>query len=73
MAIEDVISEVKGKVWQIEAEVGETVAADDPVIVLERMIMQILVGALSDGQVKAIIVKVGDPGDEGEGIATNKT
>lgn len=70
MAIEDVISEVKGKVWQIETKVGDTVEEDDPVIVLESMKMEIPVGAPSDGKVKEIFVKQGDPVDEGQVVAT---
>lgn len=70
MAIEDVISEVKGKVWQIEAKVGASVDEDDPVIVLESMKMEIPVVAPADGKVTAILVKEGDPVDEGQVIAT---
>ena len=37
----DVKSEVAGRVWQIVAGEGETVAADDPIVILESMKMEI--------------------------------
>jgi acetyl-CoA carboxylase biotin carboxyl carrier protein len=70
MAVEDVISEVKGKVWQIEAKVGDKLDEDDAVIVLESMKMEIPVAAPADGTVKEILVKEGDPVDEGQVVAT---
>lgn len=73
MAIEDVISEVKGKVWQIEAKVGEAVDEDDPVIVLESMKMEIPIVAPANGKVKELLVKEGDPVDEGQVVATIET
>ena len=73
MAIEDVISEVKGKVWQLEAKVGDSIDEDDPVIILESMKMEIPVVAPADGTIKEILVKEGDPVDEGQVIATLET
>lgn len=73
MAIEDVISEVKGKVWQIEAKVGDKLDEDDAVIILESMKMEIPIVAPEDGTVKEILVKEGDPVDEGQVIATIET
>ena len=73
MAIEDVISEVKGKVWQIEAKVGDSLDEDDAVIILESMKMEIPVVAPADGKVKEILVKEGDPVDEGQVVATIET
>ena len=37
MSTHDVKSEVKGKVWQLEAKVGDKVEEDDPIIILESM------------------------------------
>lgn len=73
MAIEDVISEVKGKVWQLETKVGDSVDEDDPVIILESMKMEIPIVAPTDGTVKEILVKEGDPVDEGQVVATVET
>lgn len=73
MAIEDVISEVKGKVWQIEAKVGDALDEDDAVIILESMKMEIPIVAPADGTIKSILVKEGDPVDEGQVIATIET
>lgn len=73
MAIKDVISEVKGKVWQIEAGPGTSVDEDDPVIILESMKMEIPVVAPADGTVKEILVAEGDPIEEGQVVATIET
>ena len=37
----DVKSEVAGRVWQIVAGEGETVAADEPIVILESMKMEL--------------------------------
>lgn len=66
----DVKSEVKGKVWQIEATPGTSVDEDDPIIILESMKMEIPVVAPRDGVVKDLRVKEGDPVEEGQVIAT---
>ena len=73
MATEEVKSEVKGKVWQIEANVGDSIEEDDPVIILESMKMEIPVVAPEDGTVKELLVKEGDPVDEGQVIAILET
>lgn len=73
MAVEDVISEVKGKVWQLETKVGDSVDEDDPVIILESMKMEIPIVAPADGKVKELLVKEGDPVDEGQVVATIET
>lgn len=65
----DVKSEVKGKVWQIEAGPGSDVDEDDAIIILESMKMEIPVVAPADGKVKELLVKEGDPVEEGQVIA----
>ncbi len=62
-------SEVTGKVWQIEAKVGDRIGEDDPIIVLESMKMEIPIGAPSDGTVTDILVSEGDPVEEGQDVA----
>lgn len=69
MATHDVKSEIKGKVWQIEAQVGEEVEEEDPVVILESMKMEIPVGAPVDGKVSEILVKEGDTVEEGQVVA----
>lgn len=72
MALVDVISEITGKVWKIEAEVGEELEEDDPVLILESMKMEIPVLAPDDGTIAEILVSEGDPVKEGQVIARLK-
>ncbi|MEH6526006.1 MAG: biotin/lipoyl-binding carrier protein [Sneathiella sp.] len=69
MALVDVISEITGKVWKIEAAIGEKLEEDDPVIVLESMKMEIPILAPDDGTIAEILVGEGDPVKEGQVIA----
>ncbi len=62
-------SEITGKVWQIEAKVGDKVAEDDPIVVLESMKMEIPIGAPVAGTVTEILVAEGDAVEEGQDVA----
>jgi acetyl-CoA carboxylase biotin carboxyl carrier protein len=44
-----VVAEVAGKVWKIEAKAGAALAADDVILILESMKMEIPVVAIMDG------------------------
>jgi acetyl-CoA carboxylase biotin carboxyl carrier protein len=59
-------SEIAGSVWKIEVAVGDTVAEDDPLVVLESMKMEIPLLAPRSGVVKEILVAEGEPIAEGE-------
>ena len=59
-----------GKVFKLEASVGQAVKAGDPVVVLEAMKMEIPVVAPQDGTVASIDVAVGDPVEAGAVLAT---
>ncbi len=59
-----------GKVFKIEASVGQAVKAGDPVIIIEAMKMEIPVVAPSDGTVASIDVAVGDAVEAGACLAT---
>jgi acetyl-CoA carboxylase biotin carboxyl carrier protein len=59
-------SEIAGSVWKIEVAVGDTVAEEDPLIILESMKMEIPLVAPRPGIVKEIRVKEGDPIAEGD-------
>lgn len=59
-----------GKVFKLEASVGQAVKAGDPIIVLEAMKMEIPVVAPKDGTVASIDVAVGDPVEAGALLAT---
>ena len=45
MPTTEVRSDIAGKVWKIEAAVGDALAADDTILVLESMKMEIPVAA----------------------------
>lgn len=66
MAEFKVRSEIAGSVWKVEVAVGDTVAADDPLLVLESMKMEIPLLAPRDGTVTAILVKEGEAVAEGD-------
>ena len=62
-------AEVAGKVWKIEAAIGQSVAADDTLIIIESMKMEIPVVAPRAGVVSEIMVQEGDPVAEGQIVA----
>jgi len=62
-------SEVTGKVWQIEAKVGDKLDEDDAIIILESMKMEIPISAPSNGTLTEILVQEGDPVEEGQDVA----
>jgi acetyl-CoA carboxylase biotin carboxyl carrier protein len=59
-------SEIAGSVWKIEVAVGDSVAEDDPLVVLESMKMEIPLLAPRSGVVKEILVAEGEPIAEGD-------
>jgi acetyl-CoA carboxylase biotin carboxyl carrier protein len=69
MADVKVKSEIAGKVWKIEARVGDVVAADDTILILESMKMEIPVDAPSHGLVAELLVAEGDAVVEGQTLA----
>ena len=64
-----VIAEVAGKVWKIEAQPGATLAADDVILILESMKMEIPVVAPAAGKLLELLVKEGDMVNEGDAVA----
>ena len=59
-----------GKVFKVEASVGQAVKAGDPVIILEAMKMEIPVVAPQDRTVASIDVAVGDAVEAGATLAS---
>ena len=59
-----------GKVFRVEANVGQNVKSGDPVVILEAMKMEIPVVAPKDGTVASIDVAVGDTVEAGALLAT---
>ncbi len=65
-----VTASVPGKVFKIEASVGQAVSAGDPIVILEAMKMEIPVVAPQDGTVASINVSVGGAVESGDVLAT---
>jgi len=65
----NVIAEVAGKVWKIEARLGTRLAVDDTVLILESMKMEIPVVAPGAGKLLELRVSEGDTVSEGEILA----
>lgn len=69
MPIVDVKTEITGNVWKIEAEPGQAMEEDEPIMILESMKMEIPVAAPEDGTLTEILVKEGDTVTEGTVVA----
>ncbi|MBS6396584.1 MAG: biotin/lipoyl-binding carrier protein [Clostridiales bacterium] len=66
----EVTASVPGKVFKVEASVGQAVKAGDPIVILEAMKMEIPVVAPEDGTVASIDVTVGGAVESGDVLAT---
>ena len=66
MAETRVKSEIAGSVWKIEVAVGDRVAEEDTLLVLESMKMEIPLVAPRAGGVTEILVAEGEAVAEGE-------
>ena len=66
----EVTASVPGKVFKIEASVGQSVKKGDAVVIIEAMKMEIPVVAPEDGTVASIDAAVGDPVEAGAVLAT---
>lgn len=62
----EVRAEVTGKVWKVLAPVGTAVAADDPIVIVESMKMEIPVSHERAGTVAELLVQEGDPVEDGQ-------
>ena len=62
----EVRSEIAGLIWKVVASVGQTVAEDEPLIIIESMKMEIAVLADKKGLVQEIRVSEGDEIAEGQ-------
>ncbi|QGG94524.1 biotin/lipoyl-binding carrier protein [Actinomarinicola tropica] len=65
----EVRAELSANVWQVRVEVGQTVALDDDVVVLESMKMEIPVGAPVAGTVAEVRVAPEDKVVDGTVLA----
>lgn len=66
----EITASVPGKVFKVEASVGQAVKAGDSIVILESMKMEIPVVAPQDGTVASIDVAVGDAVENGDTLAT---
>ena len=73
MATVHICCEIAGKVVRIEARAGARVAADETLLLIECMKMEIPVPAPSAGVLEALHVAVGDQVAEGQHVATVRT
>lgn len=63
-----VSADVAGSVWKIEVAVGDTVEADQDLMILESMKMEIPASAPQGGVVRKILVVQGEAIAEGQGL-----
>ncbi len=66
----DVTAHITGTVWKIEVAVGDYVAEEQAVVILESMKMEMPVESPAAGTVTAIAVKEGQPVEEGDVLVT---
>ncbi|MCY4143325.1 MAG: acetyl-CoA carboxylase biotin carboxyl carrier protein subunit [Gammaproteobacteria bacterium] len=69
MALVEVESEVTGKIWKVQAEVGNAVAEGEVLVIVESMKMEIPVESPVSGTLKELLVTKDDKVDEDQVIA----
>ena len=69
MAKIEVTSDVTGIVWKIQAKVGDVLAEEDVIMILESMKMEIPVEALVAGKLVELLVAEEDRVDEDQVVA----
>lgn len=65
----EVKAELVGNVWKIVAAEGQHVEAEEPILILESMKMEIPVVAPKSGKVEKILVKENEVVQEGQVLA----
>jgi acetyl-CoA carboxylase biotin carboxyl carrier protein len=70
MATTTIRAEIGASVWKITAPVGDAVAADNTILILESMKMEIPVQAPHAGTLLEVLVAEGQAVEEGEPLAT---
>jgi acetyl-CoA carboxylase biotin carboxyl carrier protein len=66
----DVAAHITGTVWKIQVKVGDHVAEEQPVVILESMKMEMPVESPAAGRVATIAVSEGQAVEEGEVLLT---
>jgi acetyl-CoA carboxylase biotin carboxyl carrier protein len=73
MARIEVRAEVTGKVWKLLAQPGARVSADEPLMIVESMKMEIPVAWEEDATVVELRVAEGDAVEDGQVVAIVET
>ena len=73
MARMQVRAEVTGKVWKLLAQPGATVGADEPLMIVESMKMEIPVSFEQDSVLVDLLVGEGDAVEDGQVVAIVET
>lgn len=73
MPIETVLADVSGTVWKIVVAVGDKVDADQDLVILESMKMEIPVLAPGAGMVREMRVAEGEAVSEGQALVVLQT
>ncbi|HUT48241.1 MAG TPA: acetyl-CoA carboxylase biotin carboxyl carrier protein subunit [Alphaproteobacteria bacterium] len=69
MADHVITADVAGMVWKIEARAGQTLAAQDTIMILESMKMEVPVAAPTGGTLREVLVEEGETIGEGQRLA----
>jgi acetyl-CoA carboxylase biotin carboxyl carrier protein len=64
----ELLSDVTGSVWKVLKTVGQTVDADEPILLVESMKMEIPLVSEKPGKIISIAVSEGDAVAEGQSI-----
>jgi len=73
LALVPVKADIAGSIWKITSSVGDRVNADDVLVIMESMKMELQVTAPEPGTVKEIHVNEADMVQEGDTIVTIET
>jgi acetyl-CoA carboxylase biotin carboxyl carrier protein len=66
-------SEITGRVWKIEAKVGQRVELDDILLLIESMKMEIPVLASASGVIERFLVREDDDVVDGQALVAIQT
>jgi acetyl-CoA carboxylase biotin carboxyl carrier protein len=69
MATETIYSEVTGSVWKIQCQPGDVLAADESIMIVESMKMEIPVLMPDGGRLVKLLVEEGTAVKEGQELA----
>jgi len=69
----EVKSEVTGKVWKLEGQVGQAMGADEPIMIVESMKMEIPVCSEEEGTIVELLVAEGEAVEDGQVVAVLET